>query len=155
MSGPEEYEDDMDRAYLHIEKQKRQIATLQAEIERLREELVFYADDSNYAPRFDGKWHDSSIETDRGAKARAALNPKERTPMNRDELEIELGRAYRALRGIYGKIAKGQMPDETMLAYHGLTLAAAIRFVNEGALDGSQYFIGKPADVLRDTLRQG
>lgn len=72
--------------------------------------------------------------------------------MTPTELEIELGRAYRALRGLYGQIAKDQMPDKTMLAYHSPTIAAALRFVHEGELDGSQYFIGKPVSVLHDAL---
>lgn len=73
--------------------------------------------------------------------------------MTNEELETELGRAYRALRGIYGKIAKGEMPDKFMLAYHGATIGAALRFVHEGALDGAQYFIGKPVEVLHDALK--
>lgn len=68
------------------------------------------------------------------------------------DLEMELARAYRALRGIYGKVACGETPSDTMLAYHGPTLAAAMRFVSEGKLDGSEYFIGKPVEVLRSEL---
>ncbi len=68
------------------------------------------------------------------------------------DLKLELERAYRALRGIYGCVANGRMPDKTMLAYHSPAIGAALRFVNEGALDGSEYFIGKPASVLHDAL---
>lgn len=70
-----------------------------------------------------------------------------------DRLQRELERAYRALRGIYGKIANGEKPDETMLAYHGATLGAAVRYVAEGSLEGSEYFEGKSIEVLHDTLR--
>lgn len=65
----------------------------------------------------------------------------------------ELERAYRCIRGLYGKIANGEMPDQTMLAYHSPTLGAAIRFVDEQQLDGAEYFIGKRVDVLHDALR--
>lgn len=74
--------------------------------------------------------------------------------MTEQELEIELGRAYRALRGIYGKVANGETPDKTMLAYHAPALAAAVRFVDEEALDGSAYFIGKDVSVLHEALER-
>jgi hypothetical protein len=45
------------------------------------------------------------------------------------------------------------MPTETMLGYHSPTIAAATRFMNEGALDGSEYFIGKPVSVMHAALR--
>jgi hypothetical protein len=72
--------------------------------------------------------------------------------MKKAELQTELERAYRALRGIYGKIANGEQPNDAMLAYHSLTLGAAMRFVDTGELDGSEYFIGKPVDVLHAEL---
>lgn len=65
----------------------------------------------------------------------------------------ELERAYRCIRGLYGQIANGHTPDKIMLAYHSPTLAAAIRFVDEKQLDGSEYFIGKPVEVLHEALR--
>ena len=68
------------------------------------------------------------------------------------EIELELGRAYRALRGFYGKAIKGELPDKTMLAYHSPVIAAALRFVHEGALDGAQYFIGKHVSVMHEAL---
>lgn len=80
----------------------------------------------------------------------------EGAPAGRVEIERlrkEIGRAYRAVRGFYSCLSKGQTPSEAMMAYHGLTVGAAIRFVNEGALDGSDYFIGKKLDVLQDVIR--
>jgi len=67
-------------------------------------------------------------------------------------LEKELGRAYRALRGLYSFVVTGETPDRTMLAYHSPTIAAAIRFVDEGSLDGAEYFIGKPFEVLQEVF---
>lgn len=69
-----------------------------------------------------------------------------------ERVRKELERAYRALRGMYSAVAKGRVPDSTMLAYHAPTIAASIRYVNEGALDGADYFIGKPVDVLHSAL---
>ena len=43
--------------------------------------------------------------------------------------------------------------DDLAVGYHSLTEAAAKRFVNHGALDGSEYFIGKSVDVLNAALR--
>lgn len=70
------------------------------------------------------------------------------------DAKTELERAYRCIRGLYGKIANGEKPNATMLAYHSPTLAAAIRFVEEGALDGSEYFIGKDVSVLHEAMRR-
>lgn len=75
------------------------------------------------------------------------------TTMTNEELKTELERAYRALRGLYGIVAKGGVPDNAWRGYHGPTLAAAIRFVNEGALDGSEYFIGKHVSVMQEALK--
>jgi len=72
--------------------------------------------------------------------------------MRKAQLETELARAYRALRGIYGATANGHMPDAAMLGYHAPALGAAMRFVGEGKLDGSEYFIGKDVSVLRAEL---
>lgn len=66
--------------------------------------------------------------------------------------ETELERAYRAIRGFYTAAQKGALPDKTMLAYHSPTIAAACRFVKTGELDGSEYFTGKPVDVLHEAL---
>lgn len=63
-------------------------------------------------------------------------------------LETELERAYRALVGYQS----GRLNDAAR-AYHALTVAAAKRFVFEDALDGSEYFIGKPVEVLHAALR--
>ena len=70
-----------------------------------------------------------------------------------DRLQKELERAYRALRGIYGAVINGEMPNESMLAYHCPTFGAAIRYVESGSLEGADYFTGKPVDVLHDVLR--
>jgi hypothetical protein len=75
------------------------------------------------------------------------------TDLTKEQLEIELGRAYRAVRGFYHAIQNSTFPTETMLAYHSPTIAAAMRFVNEGALDGADYFIGKHVSVLHEALR--
>lgn len=64
----------------------------------------------------------------------------------------ELERAYRCIRGLYGAVARCTLPDAAILAYHALTIGAAVRFVEDGALDGSDYFEGKHVDVLRETL---
>lgn len=74
-------------------------------------------------------------------------------PLTDAQLKTELERAYRALRGLYGCVKKGETPNATMLGYHGPTIGAAMRFVSEGALDGSEYFIGKPVEVLHAALR--
>jgi hypothetical protein len=69
------------------------------------------------------------------------------------DLEKELGRAYRCIRGFWTVTQKGELvADKTMLAYHSPTIGAACRFVAEGALDGAEYFIGKPVDILHKAL---
>lgn len=72
--------------------------------------------------------------------------------MTEDKLKLELERAYRALRGLWTVAQKGELPDKTMLAYHSPTIAAACRYVETGELDGSEYFVGKPVDVLHEAL---
>ncbi len=76
------------------------------------------------------------------------------TDLTNEELKDELRKAYRALRGIYGNVANGQSVNPAVVAYHSPTLGAAMRFVEEGALDGSKYFIGKPVEVLYKTLEK-
>lgn len=76
------------------------------------------------------------------------------TDLTKEQLEDELTKAYRALRGIYGYCARGKPVDHSTVAYHVLTLAAAARFVHEGALDGSTYFIGKHVDVLQAAMSE-
>jgi hypothetical protein len=66
--------------------------------------------------------------------------------------ETELERAYRAIRGFWTAAQKGEAPGKTMLAYHSPTIAAACRFVATGELDGSEYFVGKPVDVMHEAL---
>ena len=70
------------------------------------------------------------------------------------DYKTELERAYRALRGIYGTIAHGDKPTASNLAYHSLTLAAAMRFVADGELDGTDYFVGKDVSVLQGYLKR-
>ena len=67
-------------------------------------------------------------------------------------LTKELQRAYRAIRGFYTFASNGKLPDKTMLAYQAPTIGAACRFVSEGALDGADYFMGKPVDLLHNAL---
>lgn len=69
-----------------------------------------------------------------------------------ERLEKELGRAYRALQGFYRCIANGRVPDRTMLVYHSPAVGAALRYVDEGALDGADYFTGKHISVLHEVL---
>jgi hypothetical protein len=71
----------------------------------------------------------------------------------REQLRVELGRAYRAIRGMYTAHVAGEKIPQSTLAYHSPTIAAAIRFVDEGAMDGSEYFVGKPVDVLHAALK--
>lgn len=72
--------------------------------------------------------------------------------MTEEQLKLELERAYRALRGFWTAAQNGALPDQTMLAYHAPSIAAACRFVETGDLDGSEYFVGKPVDVLHQAL---
>ena len=68
------------------------------------------------------------------------------------DLRRELERAYRCIRGFYYHAKRGEIPDETFLSYQSLTIGAAVRYVHEGALDGSEYFIGKTPEVLQAVL---
>ncbi len=68
-------------------------------------------------------------------------------------MRTELVRAYRALAAYTHARDHGQPLPDHAVAYHSLTEAAAKRFVNHGALDGSEYFIGKSVDVLHAALR--
>ena len=70
-----------------------------------------------------------------------------------ERLRTELGRAYRALNAYTSARDRGEPLPDHAVAYHSLTEAAAKRFVNHGALDGSEYFIGKSVDVLHAALR--
>jgi len=70
-----------------------------------------------------------------------------------ERLRYELGRAYRALAAYTLAYAKNEPLNDAAIEYHSLTEAAAKRFVNHGALDGSEYFIGKSVDVLHAALR--
>jgi len=70
-----------------------------------------------------------------------------------ERLRTELGRAYRALHAFAFAHRASKMLNGTAVMYHSPTIGAAARFVHEGALDGSEYFIGKSVDVLHAALR--
>lgn len=67
-------------------------------------------------------------------------------------LERELDRAWRALCGYATAADNGVVLDKTAQAYHAPTVAAAKRYVMEGAMDGAEYFEGKHVGVLRSAL---
>ena len=69
-----------------------------------------------------------------------------------EHLRTELGRAYRCIRGFWTATKAEKVLDKTALAYHSPTIAAACRFVADGALDGSEYFIGKHVSVMHEAL---
>lgn len=70
--------------------------------------------------------------------------------MTNEELTLELQRAYRCIQGMHNALTTGADFHE---AYHAPTIAAAKRSVFEDALDGSDYFVGKPVEVLYTALR--
>ena len=57
--------------------------------------------------------------------------------------------AYRCIQGMYHALTTETLFNQ---GYHAPTIGAAKRVVFEGALDGSEYFIGKPVDVLHAAL---
>lgn len=71
------------------------------------------------------------------------------------KLEAELQRAYRCIQGLYNAVKSPEESSEAMLAYQSPTIAAAKRFVFEGVLDGSEYFINKPVEVLQTAMKLG
>lgn len=66
------------------------------------------------------------------------------------QARTELGRSYRCIQGMHNTLTRGI--SFSAEAYHAPTIGAAKRFVFEGSLDGSDYFIGKPVDVLHAAL---
>ncbi len=74
--------------------------------------------------------------------------------MTNEQLTRELMRAYRCIQGMHSTITESKI-DFPQYAYHSLTIGAAKRSVYENALDGSEYFIGKPAAVLHEALALG
>ena len=72
------------------------------------------------------------------------------TTLTKEQLEVELQRAYRCIQGLHTSFLKGSSFSES---YHALTLGAAKRFVYKGELDGSVYFEGKHVSVLHDALK--
>lgn len=69
-----------------------------------------------------------------------------------EHLTAELDRAYRALCGYATAAGNGVTLADATVAYHSLTVAAAKRWVIEGAMDGAGYFTGKPVAVLHAAL---
>lgn len=69
-------------------------------------------------------------------------------------LEQELQRAYRCIQAQHNAL-RAMQASFPSISYHSLSIGAAKRFVFEGALDGSEYFIGKPAQVLHEALKLG
>lgn len=67
------------------------------------------------------------------------------------QLRTELGRAYRCILGMHNAL-KAMQADIPGNGYHLVTVAAARRFAFEDALDGTDYFIGKPVEVLHAAL---
>ena len=72
--------------------------------------------------------------------------------MTEEQLRKELERAYRCIVGFHSAHRKGELLDKTAFGYHSMTIGAARRFVKEGELDGSDYFIGKKPDALHAAL---
>jgi hypothetical protein len=74
--------------------------------------------------------------------------------MNEAELKTELERAYRCIQGLHKAMnANPSVGNGFAGGYHAPVIGAAKRFVFEGALDGSEYFTGKPIDVLHAALK--
>lgn len=96
--------------------------------------------------RWFGRRHPNNCRSSGGAKPDPVAEP---LPFAAEE---ELKRAYRCVRGFYSLALQGGLPDKVFLGYHSLTIAAAIRFVEDGALDGSSYFEGKPVTILHETI---
>ena len=65
-------------------------------------------------------------------------------------LTADLKRAYRCIQGMQNALTNSQ--PFTAEGYHAPTIAAAKRFVWEDALDGAEYFTGKPVAVLHEAL---
>lgn len=74
-----------------------------------------------------------------------------------ERLQIELGRAYRALHGYYVAHRDSKLVSEATQVYHSLTLAAAKRhiYLSDNPLDGADFFIGKHYSHLHEALRLG
>lgn len=73
--------------------------------------------------------------------------------MTKEELEIELGRAYRAIVGLFSRVNKDDPANASVLGYHVITIAAAKRFIYEEEMSGTEYFIGKHHEVLTEALK--
>lgn len=65
---------------------------------------------------------------------------------------VELGRAYRCIQSMHNALNAAQL-DFPASGYHAPIIGAAKRFIFEGELDGSDYFIGKSVEVLHAALR--
>lgn len=66
------------------------------------------------------------------------------------QARTEQGRAYRCIQGMHNALARGI--SFSAEAYHAPTIGAAKRYVFEGAIDGSDFFVGKPVEVLHAAL---
>ena len=66
--------------------------------------------------------------------------------------KTELGRSYRCIQALHNSLTamQAEIPGN---GYHALTIGAAKRYVFEGAMDGSEYFIGKSVSVLQEALK--
>ena len=72
--------------------------------------------------------------------------------MNELQLIEELEKAYRCIQGLHNSIVMAKVQSSSV-GYHMPTIAAAKRFVYLGALDGSEYFIGKDVSVLQRAMQ--
>ena len=96
-------------------------------------------------------WQQYATESEETAQQVIERHRKEHESLLRllAQARTEQGRAYRCIQGMHNALKKGgEFPE----AYHSPTIGAAKRFVFEGALDGSDYFIGKPVDLLHKAL---
>ena len=67
-----------------------------------------------------------------------------------ERLRQELGRAYRAIQGLWNaRVNHTPFPE----GYHAPTIAAARRFITDDSLEGAAYFEGKQVDVLHEVLK--
>ena len=74
------------------------------------------------------------------------------SPLTKEQLEVELGRAYRCIQGMHNALRNGA---EFAEFYHSPTLGAAKRYVYLSEMDGSQFFEGKPITELHEALSLG
>lgn len=73
--------------------------------------------------------------------------------LTKEQLLIELERAYRCICGFYTNACRGQLMEERTMTYHSPTIGAAMRSVMLDKMDGAEWFIGKNSDELNAALR--